>query len=176
MQKATLSKPKLTYSLVLIAALAGCSSMASLPEGTPYQTVLSEYGTPNVQCNEDNTTLRVWSQQPMGYYAWRGVFDANDQLLDMQQILNDPAFAQLEPATGHEQWDKERVWCNFGPPAEQARAPYIGVMMPVWTYRYKQNSVWPMMMNIFFDEQEQVHAIQRSMDPRDDDGLFWFGH
>lgn len=175
MQKATLFKLKLGLLGLATALLGGCTSMASLPEGTPYQTVLSQYGAPNVQCDEETTTLRVWSQQPMGYYAWRGTFDNHEQLIDMDQILSDAFFMQLDPKSGHHPWDKNQVWCNFGPPAEQSQAPYLGVMMPVWTYRYKQSSVWPMMMNIFFDEQDKVHAIQRSMDPRDNDGQIWFG-
>jgi len=173
---ATLRSGKRTIALIAIAfGLAACSSMAELEPGTQYSQVLQSYGQPVISCDEAPYTLAVWSQQPMGYYAWRGVFDQNEQLIEMQQVLSDPAFAQVEKEIKQKVWDIDRIGCNFGPPAEQSYAPYIGVKMKVWTYRYKQNNVWPMMMNIFFDDDGYVHALQRSMDPRDNDGKFWFG-
>lgn len=166
-------------SLVITAIsallLVGCTSMAELPEGSTYAQIQQQYGSPTVTCENSPFTLRVWSQQPMGYYAWRGVFDDNDQLVDIQQVLSDPIFAQVESDIGENSWDLDKVGCNFGPPAEQSVAPYIGVRMKVWSYRYKQNNVWPMMMNIFFDDNDRVHALQRSMDPRDNDGQLWMG-
>lgn len=158
-----------------VVLLAGCTSMAELPAGSTYAQVQQQYGQPTVACDNAPYTLRVWSQQPMGYYAWRGVFDDQDQLIEIQQVLSDPMFAQVEQDIGDNSWDLDKVGCNFGPPAEQSVAPYIGVRMKVWSYRYKQNGVWPMMMNIFFDDNDQVHALQRSMDPRDNDGQLWMG-
>lgn len=160
---------------VAATILAGCTSMVDLPEGSSYAQVQQQYGRPTVECDNPPYILRVWSQQPMGYYAWRGVFDNNDQLIDIQQVLSDPLFAQLEQEIKNNSWDLDKVGCNFGPPAEQSVAPYVGVRMKVWSYRYKQSGVWPMMMNIFFDENDKVHAIQRSMDPRENDGDFWMG-
>lgn len=177
--------------------LVGCSSMAQLPEGTQYANILQKYGKPTVQCDETPHTLRVWSQQPMGYFAWLGIFNEDEELLGMQQMLSDAMFAQLEANISNStlyasfsqtdnqmfetieqekvSWDQDAVWCHFGPPGRQSKAPYIGKTMPVWSYRYKQNGVWPMMMNIFFNENGQVHALQRSMDPRENDGLFFLG-
>lgn len=172
------TRPRLGTSLVasiLALFLTSCSSMVDIPIGSSYEQVQQRYGRPTISCQDGALTIHIWSQQPMGYYAWRGLFDEHEQLINIQQVLSDPLFAQVERDIPTHPWDLDQVGCYFGPPAEQSVAPYIGVPMKVWTYRYKQNSVWPMMMNIFFDEQNRVHALQRSMDPQDDDGMMWFG-
>jgi len=169
--KATVTPLKLLATTLGGSLLFGCTPLTQLPKGTAYSDVQAQYGQPQAECQLEQETLAVWSQQPMGYYAWRGRFDANQQLVDMQQVLTDSSFGSLE----QEQWDKEAVWCHFGPPGEQRPAPYLGTMLDTWTYRYKQNNVWPMMMNIFFNDRGQVQAIQRSMDPRENDGKFFFG-
>lgn len=171
MLKATVTPIKLLMFGLGGSLLIGCASMTQLPQGTSYAEVQAQYGSPHSECSLESGKITVWSQQPMGYYAWQGRFDDQDQLVAIQQILNDSSFNQLEQGD----WNKEKVWCHFGPPGEQRPAPYLGTRMDTWTYRYKQNGVWPMMMNVFFDENEQVHAIQRSMDPRENDGKFFFG-
>src|SRR5690625_7148371 len=83
-----------------VVLLAGCTSMAELPEGSTYAQVQQQYGQPTVACDNAPYTLRVWSQQPMGYYAWRGVFDDQDQLLEIQEMMSDTMLFQVGQGIG----------------------------------------------------------------------------
>lgn len=151
----------LTLSAVSLFALNACTTLSDMPTGTPLTELEQKFGRPTVSCPAQNPTRFVWSMQPMGQRAWGVDINAQQQLTEAHQVLDDKHFALLSEGI----WDKERVWCYFGPPAEKDITPYRGIKMRVWSYRYKQSGAWDSMMYVYFDEQNIVRHHHPGPDP-----------
>jgi hypothetical protein len=150
-------KPTAVARLSLVAlgtaVLCGCTSMAELPAGTPLASVQAAYGQPTLTCERDDGNRRViWSQQPLGLYAWGTNVDAQGNVGEIVQLLDDRVFNQVSEG----QWDAERVTCAFGPPAQIEQVGMPSVRKTVWGYRYMQYGTWHMIMNIFFDPETML--------------------
>lgn len=142
----------LSISTLLCLSLGACSTLTDVPVGTPLSEIQQQFGPANVACPTNNPTRFIWTSQPFGQFAWAVDTDKNQRLISSRQVLTDAEFDLLRQG----QWSKERVWCHFGPPAEQDITPYKGVKMQVWTYRYKQNSAWDSLMHVYFNKNEIV--------------------
>lgn len=150
-----------TLSTIGIFALSACTTLSDMPTGTPLTELEQKFGRPTVSCPAQNPNRFIWSMQPMGQRAWAVNTNTQQQLTEVHQVLNDKHFALLSEGT----WDKDKVWCYFGPPAEKDLTPYKGVKMRVWSYRYKQNGAWDSMMYVYFDDDGIVKHHHPGPDP-----------
>ena len=134
-------------------SLAGCTTMAEIPAGTSLAEVQREYGKPTLTCERaDGQQRAIWSQQPLGQYAWGTDVDAQGNVGEVIQLLDDRVFNQVSQG----QWDAARVTCEFGPPAQVDSVGLPSVRKTVWGYRYMQYGTWHSIMNIFFDPETML--------------------
>lgn len=103
----------------------------------------------------------IWSTQPSGQYAFGGNASKAGTLNgQIQQILTDAHFEVLRQG----KWTQQQVLCEFGPPANIEGVAKDNEI--VWSYRYKQSSVWPSLMYVYFDSKgEQVTHFHPGPDP-----------
>ncbi|CAM5788285.1 hypothetical protein [Castellaniella caeni] len=133
----------------LLASLSACAGIGSTAPGTPLTQIEAHFGAPTLQCTDRNGQARaIWSQQPLGQYAWGGTLDAAGRIEAMQPILTDEHFQVLKQGT----WTPEQVRCEFGPPAFIDSVGLPGTRQVVWNYRYRQDHVWNSLMFVYFGQ------------------------
>jgi hypothetical protein len=139
-------KPALTSLFIL--GLSGCTVMTDVKPGTPLAEVEKQFGKPTTTCQLSGGGQRmVWSQQPSGQYAWATDVDAAGRVGSVDQILDDREFNKLSEGV----WTPDRVRCQFGPPENISKVGLENDVKVVWSYRYRQNNTWYMLMYVFFD-------------------------
>ncbi|ANY17313.1 hypothetical protein [Bordetella pseudohinzii] len=146
-----------------VAVLAACAPMTQVPPGSPYASVVSQYGQPNFSCQLPDGRQRViWTQQPMGQYAWGTNLTADGRIEQLEALLTDAHFKRL----GEGVWSAERVRCEFGPPAEIRETGLPSVRQVVWAYRYRESSVWNSLMYVYMGRDgQQVTRFHPGPDP-----------
>lgn len=146
----------------------GCAQITNVPPGTPLITVEKEFGAPTTLCQTDAQTSRaVWSQQPMGEFAWATTIDKEGRIGEFEQVLTDRSFQRL----GEGVWTPERVRCEFGPPESITKVGLPSNLKTVWSYRYRQYGVWYSLMFVFFGtDGKQVTQFFAGPDPLFDRG------
>lgn len=128
-------------------ALVGCANIAQTPPDTPLAQIESQFGVPTLRCTDRAGEARViWSQQPLGQYAWGGNLDAQGRVKAIVPILTDEHFQVLKEGT----WTPPQVRCEFGPPAIIDTVGLPSVRQIVWSYRYRQDHVWNSLMFVYF--------------------------
>ena len=140
---------KLARRAALLAAtltLAGCANMSQTPPGTDINTVIQSFGQPNTVCPLPNGGQRmVWTQQPMGQYAW-GTNVAPDGRIDrITPVLTNANFEKLR--TGR--WTPDQLICEFGRPAFIDEVGMPSVRQVVWNYRYREADSWNSLMYVY---------------------------
>jgi hypothetical protein len=155
--------PKTLIAAALAMSAVGCTTLNDIKPGTPVTDVESKFGRPSTTCVLPNNERRmVWSQQPMGHYAWGTVVRADGQVGPMTQVLADNVFEKLGQGT----WTPEQVACEFGPPMEIQKVGMPWDLQVVWSYRYRQNGVWYSLMYVFFGtDGKQVTKFFPGPDP-----------
>lgn len=129
------------------ASLAGCADIAKTPPDTPLAQVEARFGAPTLQCTGRNGQQRViWSQQPLGQYAWGTDLGPGGTVKAIEPILTDEHFEVLRQGT----WTQAQVRCEFGPPAIIDSVGLPSVRQLVWSYRYRQDHVWNSLMFVYF--------------------------
>ena len=130
----------------LIASLSGCAQVSSAKAGTPIAEVLKQYGKPAVTCpTKDGGRRMVWTQQPEGDKAY-AVQVPKSGLIEMpQQVLSVDSFSVM---SNGEVWTREKVHCQFGPPANISRDGADGDEW-IWGYRYMRVGDDPQMMYVY---------------------------
>ena len=104
-----------------LLALSACANLAQVAPGTPLADVQAQFGRPNFECPQANGGRRViWTQQPMGQYAWGANVGADGRVDKVLPLLTDPHFKVLETGT----------WSPTGCAANSARRP--GSMKQAW--------------------------------------------
>jgi hypothetical protein len=142
----------LTLTAIILSSV-GCAQISSVKPGTPLAAVEKQFGDPTTLCNEKNGTKRaVWSQQPMGHYAFATTVDTASQVGEFEQVLTDRSFDRLSEGV----WTPERVQCEFGPPEKISGTGLPGEVQVVWSYRYRQYGVWYSLMYVFFGTDGKV--------------------
>lgn len=140
----------MTRTLVFVLSclmLTGCADIAQTPPDTPLARIETQFGAPTLQCTDRNGRQRViWSQQPVGQYAWGGNLDTQGRVQAVVPILTDEHFEVLRQGT----WTPEQVRCEFGPPAIIDTVGLPSVRQLVWSYRYRQDHVWNSLMYVYF--------------------------
>jgi hypothetical protein len=126
------------HVLLLIAfatLLGGCTGaeLQRLSAGTPAADVRLRAGAPSeVRPLPDGMKAWYYENGPLGWTTWRTRFDAQDRLIDVEQMLTEPNFRKLLVA---ERSRREDVLDTFGRPGLISRFPNLGE--EVWTYRYQ---------------------------------------
>lgn len=153
-------------AVAALAVLAGCATPSQrLPAGTPVAQAVSDMGKPALQCQAPDGSQRlVWSGQPYGQASWATHVRSDGTITGVEQILTDAGFAQLRKG----QWHADQVRCMFGPPATITGVGLPGNTQLVWSYAYKQDSVWNSLMHIFFDDAGYVTRLHPGPDPNYD--------
>lgn len=151
----------------------GCAQITNVPPGTPFAAVEEEFGTPSTLCQTNSESNRaIWSQQPMGQFAWATTIDSQGRVGEFEQVLTDQSFERL----GEGVWTPERVQCAFGPPENITKVGLPSDLKIVWSYRYRQYGVWYSLMYVFFGtDGKQVTQFYAGPDPMFDRDrpLFW---
>lgn len=147
------------------ATMAGCAALQS-PEtkgqrliGGDAAAVQAQFGPPRESYPLDGGTRWLYPTQPYGQFTYAADFDASGRLVSFRQILTTLDFAQIRVGTSTQQ-DVLRM---FGKPEETA---YFRLMdRQVWSYRFKDQGVWPSLMHFYFDRDGIVRLTQVSPDP-----------
>ncbi len=130
-----------------LGTLAACANMTSIPPGTPLTQVEAKFGQPNFSCPDAAGGRRlIWTQQPMGQYAWGTHVNSAGQIDQITPLLTDEHFRILAKGT----WTQDQVRCEFGPPAIIDSVGLPSVSQLVWSYRYRQDSAWNSLMYVYF--------------------------
>lgn len=141
-----LSKPVLLGSVALLS-LSACSTYRDIPPNSPLTQVEQVMGTPNYRCTLANGRQRlIWSQQPLGQYAYGANLDQNGNIDKVQSLLTDTHFKKLD----NDRWTQNDVACEFGPPADIEQMGLGTKNSLIWSYRYKQSGAWNSLMYVYF--------------------------
>ena len=118
--------------------LSGCAQVSSVQPGTPVAQVFKQYGNPDIICpSRDGGKRMVGTQQPQGETAYALHVSKQGIVGAPQQILTEQSFSILGNG---EVWTRERVHCEFGPPANITRDDWGDDRQWVWSYRYLRGS------------------------------------
>lgn len=130
-----------------IIFLAGCAQVSSVQPGTPIAQVLKQYGRPDISCpSRDGGKRMVWTQQPAGETAYALHVSKQGIVGSPQQVLTEKSFSILGNG---EVWTRERVHCEFGPPANITRDSWGDDHQWIWGYRYMRGQGDAEMMFVY---------------------------
>jgi hypothetical protein len=163
---------RLALAGLAVAGLTACANMTQVPPGTPLAEVQAQFGAPNFECPQAGGGRRViWTQQPMGQYAWGANVGTDGRLDRVMPLLTDAHFKVLEAGD----WGPDRVRCEFGPPAQIDQTGLGEKREVVWSYRYKENGVWNSLMYVYMSRDgSKVTHFHPGPDPMyDDDRFMW---
>lgn len=145
------------------AFLAGCAGFAlgppsSLPPGTPLAEATRVLGPPTREHLLPGGVRRLeyWG----GNFArntYMVDFDANDRLLQMEQVLTEANFYAIPPGI-----TRDELLARMGPPVSTFPIGRQGIQ--VWNYRYQTNDCLWFQVAIR-DSDGRVADTTRGMDP-----------
>lgn len=142
----------LAATLVSAGALSACATLNDVAQGTPLTQITARFGQPDSSCPLPGGGQRViWTQQPLGQYAWAANVNAEGLADRVQPALTDEHFKVL--AQG--EWTPERLRCEFGRPAEIREVGLPSVREKVWAYRYRQDGAWNSLMYVYMGADGQ---------------------
>jgi len=150
---------------VALASISACTVLAPVSTGEalvgqPASAVEARFGKPSEQYPRANGGTRwLYPTQPYGQFTYAADFDASGKLVSFRQILTTMEFAQIRVGTA----TQKDVLQTFGKPEETAYFPLMQRL--VWSYRFRHESVWPSLMNFYFDDHGIVRLTQVSPDP-----------
>jgi hypothetical protein len=162
MNKSIATTTKLATTLTLILTLSACAPLVrrTPAPGSSMAEVTARLGKPSAVYAEPGGG-QAWEYrgQPMGQFQHMAHFKADGTLLSYEQALTTENFAKVP--IGY--WNKDDILRAFGRPAEISRERVNGD--EVWSYRYKEKSVWDSVMNITFTKPGVVRRLQSTADP-----------
>lgn len=147
-----------------LTVLAGCASHPDrIRPGMARDEVLHVFGPPAGQRQVPGGEVLVYSTAPMGFYAYAARIGADQRVQAVEQVLTFENFGRAKV----DEWTMTMVQGEYGRPAE-IRTLHNGETW--WSYRYKQNDMWHMMMTYFFDARGVLRKVQNTIDPMYDLG------
>lgn len=158
----------MTVIACIIAALscAACAVWTPAQVGETLDQVQAHRGAPSIATtNPDGSTRWVYASAPFGYTAYAITARAGT-VVAVAQVLTNEEFAQVRLG----QDTREAILARFGPPADTFRLTLTP--REVWSYRMKQNDVFPVLMHVQFDAQGIVRELVVGPDPLSDPGDF----
>lgn len=149
--------------IAVLLTLAACAGPSRIQPGSTEAQALEAAGNPTMSCpTADGGKRLIWSGQPYGQFTWAADVSADGRVKQSEQVLTDPSFERLRSGT----WTKDEVRCAFGPPAEIGTVGVPGGPSHlVWSYRYKQDTVWNSLMYVYFDGAGIVTRFHPGPDP-----------
>ena len=151
----------------LAAVCAATLSACAVPEwqkpGTPAQQVTQDMGAPHVCVQLPDGGVRwIYSRQPAGQQVYHMVFDAQQRLQYVEQVLKEAHFYALKPGVDN----RESVFNYFGKPAlVEHVANFKG---DIWTYRLYENGI-DRQAHVFVDPQGVVQRVMLMDEMRNDE-------
>ena len=148
--------------LACAATLMACAVPEWQKPGTPAPQIARDMGQPQVRVGLPEGGERwIYSYQPAGQQVYHMVFDAQQQLLRVEQVLQEAYFQRLR--IGQDR--REDVYHYFGKPAlVEHVANFKG---DIWTYRIRENSI-DRQAHVFIDPQGIVQRVMFLDEPRND--------
>ncbi|WP_233238452.1 hypothetical protein [Bordetella sp. LUAb4] len=154
---------------------------ARVPPGAPLTQVEAEYGRPNFTCERtspgpgpgrEGGQRVIWTQQPLGQYAWGANVGPDGRIDRVERLLTDEHFKLLSDGD----WPADRVRCEFGPPAIIDQVGLPSVRQVVWSYRYRENDVWNSLMYVYMGRDgDRVTRHHPGPDPMYEEDRFGIG-
>ena len=144
------------------AALAACAVPEWQKPGTSAAQIAQDMGQPHVRVAlPDGGERWVYSRQPAGQQVYHMVFDGQQRLLRVEQVLQEAHFQRLR--IGQDQ--RQDVFNYFGKPAlVEGVGNFKG---DIWTYRISENSI-DRQAHVFIDPQGVVQRVMFTDEPRND--------
>jgi len=147
-------------------AIAACAVPEWQKSGTSAAQIAQDMGQPQVRVAlPDGGERWVYSRQPAGQQVYHMVFDAQQRLQRVEQVLQEAHFLRLR--SGVDQ--RQDVFHYFGKPAlVEGVGNFKG---DIWTYRIRENTI-DRQAHVFIDPQGVVQRImftdehRRDEDPR----------
>jgi hypothetical protein len=107
----------------------------------------------------DGSKRLMWPTQPLGYTTIAADVSADGRIESVRQVLQTGEFNQARVGT----WTKQDVLVHFGRPAESNPAPRTN--QEVWSYRYREDGVYHLLYNFYFDKSGVLRLTQQTPDP-----------
>jgi hypothetical protein len=146
---------------VALVTLTGCAgySPASLQPGQTAEQVRAVMGPPTGEhALPDGGRRLEYARGPAGLQTYMVDLDAQGRMTGWTQVLNDAAFARIQPG-----WSREQLQREFGRPAQEQVFGRLG--QRVWSYRYDSwDCSW---LQVSLDlRSDAVVDVGRGPDPR----------
>jgi hypothetical protein len=128
--------------------------------GQDQSTIIARMGAPREVYDLPNGGRRLmWPTQPMGTTTVAADIDASGKIVNARQVLQIGEFNRAEIG----KWTRHDVLVNFGRPVETAF--FRLSQREVWSYRYVENNITPLLFNFSFDTTGILRETQRTPDP-----------
>ena len=143
--------------------VAGCASYPShIATGMTRQDVITRFGAPAVEFNDDGGATLIYSTAPMGQLAYAAHIDPSGRVVHVEQVLTLQNFANIRVNA----WNQKDILDHFGPAAQQRNIRGHRV----WDYRYKEQGVYNSLFTVTFNDTGVVIKAENGPDPMFDGG------
>jgi hypothetical protein len=158
---------RVTVTCFTVLMLAGCvQPWQQFQAGQDQSTIIARLGPPRESYDLPNGGRRLmWPTQPMGTTTVAADIDASGKIVNVRQVLQISEFNRAEIG----RWTRNDVLINFGRPVETAF--FRLSQREVWSYRYVENNITPLLFNFSFDTSGVLRETSRTPDPLRDRNL-----
>jgi len=150
------STGRLAWATLLVLALAGCASPDKVAPGSTVAQTIEQFGRPTVSYPMPGGERLIYSRQPFGREAYAVDVDAQGRVVSARQVLQASEFQRIRI----DEWTRDDVRKNFGPPAEVGRV--MSFNGEIWTYRWA--NPFYMLYHVYFDPQGVVRRAHEQVD------------
>ncbi|WP_321940383.1 hypothetical protein [Paraburkholderia sp. J8-2] len=160
----------LRHAVVVSASaltLAGCAQpWQQFHAGEDQSAIIARMGQPReIHELPDGGRRLMWPTQPMGTTNVVADIDASGKIVNVRQVLQLSEFQRAQIG----KWTSDEVRSNFGPPAESGF--FRRSQREIWSYRYLENNITPMMYHFAFDASGVLREVMRTPDTDRDRNL-----
>ena len=159
--RASTAVHRIAIVCVTALMLAACvQPWQQFQAGQDQSTIIARMGPPREAYDlPDGGRRLMWPTQPMGTTTVAADIDASGKIVNVRQVLQISEFNRAEIG----KWTRNDVLINFGRPVETAF--FRLSQREVWSYRYVENNITPLLFNFSFDTTGILRETQRTPDP-----------
>ena len=153
-----LSRLIFTSAIFLALGIGGCT-VAPLA-GQDSASVQRELGPPSTRSRLPGGDRWIYTRA----FAQENLtveFDTAGKVIRSYNGLSDQNFMQIQPGS----WRRDDVLTAFGQPNERGGVGWGEHRFEVWSYRYKQSGIAPMLLGVHFDAKGVVAKFYAYPDP-----------
>jgi hypothetical protein len=152
---------------VMALMLAACAQpWQQFQAGQDQAAIIARMGPPREVYDLPGGGRRLmWPTQPMGSTTVAADIDASGKIVSVRQVLQLSEFNRAEIG----KWTRDDVLTHFGRPVQTQF--FRLSQREVWSYRYTENNIHPMLFNFAFDTNGVLRETQRTPDPLRDRDL-----